>query len=201
MQEAGVDLVTVGVFSWALLEPREGSFSFDWLRDVLDLLAACGDWGRSGRRRQRPPLLGSPLGTLTSCRSTRRGQPLQLRQPPGHLCLQSQLPRKARAMVARLAAEVGSHPAVEMWHVHNEYACHVPYCYCDNHAKAFRNGLRVATARWTALNAGVGHDVLEPDLYRSRPGAPTSHDRGVCQSRPWTSTTSAFAVTRSWRSS
>ena len=42
MQGAGVDLVTVGVFSWALLEAREGVFSFDWLRDVLDLLAGGG---------------------------------------------------------------------------------------------------------------------------------------------------------------
>jgi beta-galactosidase len=53
MQEAGVDLVTVGVFSWALLEPREGVFSFDWLRGVLDLLAGAGIWPP----RQRPPCL------------------------------------------------------------------------------------------------------------------------------------------------
>ena len=42
MMEAGVDLVTVGVFSWAQLEPAEGSFAFDWLRDVLDLLSRAG---------------------------------------------------------------------------------------------------------------------------------------------------------------
>ena len=42
MMEAGVDLVTVGVFSWAQLEPAEGRFSFDWLRDVLDLLSRAG---------------------------------------------------------------------------------------------------------------------------------------------------------------
>jgi hypothetical protein len=71
MQEAGVDLVTVGVFSWALLEPREGVFSFDWLRDVLDLLAGAGI-GVDLATPTAAPLLGSPLGTLTSCRSTRR---------------------------------------------------------------------------------------------------------------------------------
>jgi len=31
MREAGVDLVTVGVFSWAHLEPREGTYTFGWL--------------------------------------------------------------------------------------------------------------------------------------------------------------------------
>jgi beta-galactosidase len=42
MQAAGVNLVTVGVFSWALLEPRPGEFDLDWLGDVLDLLHAGG---------------------------------------------------------------------------------------------------------------------------------------------------------------
>jgi len=36
MMQARVDLVTVGVFSWAQLEPAEGRFAFDGLRDVLD---------------------------------------------------------------------------------------------------------------------------------------------------------------------
>ncbi len=31
MREAGVNLVTVGVFAWARLEPEPGRFTFDWL--------------------------------------------------------------------------------------------------------------------------------------------------------------------------
>ena len=42
MAEAGVNLVTVGVFSWALLEPSEGSYEFGWLDEVLDRLHAGG---------------------------------------------------------------------------------------------------------------------------------------------------------------
>ena len=42
MREAGVDLVTVGVFSWALLEPESGRFELDWLGRVLDRLADGG---------------------------------------------------------------------------------------------------------------------------------------------------------------
>ena len=40
MGEAGVSMVTVGVFSWALLEPTPGSYDFGWLDRVMDLLAA-----------------------------------------------------------------------------------------------------------------------------------------------------------------
>ena len=31
MRRAGINLATVGVFSWALLEPREGARNFGWL--------------------------------------------------------------------------------------------------------------------------------------------------------------------------
>ena len=37
-----MDLVTVGVFSWAELEPTEGFFAFGWLRELLDLLGEAG---------------------------------------------------------------------------------------------------------------------------------------------------------------
>src|SRR5665647_2408337 len=42
MRAAGVNLVTVGVFSWALLEPRPGEFELDWVGDVLELLQVSG---------------------------------------------------------------------------------------------------------------------------------------------------------------
>jgi len=38
MREAGVNFVSVGIFSWVLLEPEEGRFEFGWLDRVLDLL-------------------------------------------------------------------------------------------------------------------------------------------------------------------
>jgi beta-galactosidase len=38
MRRAGVNLVTVGVFSWARLEPAPGEFDFGWLDEVIDLL-------------------------------------------------------------------------------------------------------------------------------------------------------------------
>ena len=42
MREAGVNLVSVGIFSWSLLEPAEGVYEFGWLDRVLDLLHANG---------------------------------------------------------------------------------------------------------------------------------------------------------------
>src|SRR3954449_6562152 len=42
MAEAGVTLVSVGIFSWAWLEPAEGQYEFGWLDEVLNLLHAGG---------------------------------------------------------------------------------------------------------------------------------------------------------------
>ncbi len=42
MRDAGVNLVTVGVFAWSRLEPEPGRHTLDWLDRVLDLLHAAG---------------------------------------------------------------------------------------------------------------------------------------------------------------
>src|SRR5690348_1926745 len=42
MREAGVTLVTVGVFNWGLIEPQEGEYDFSLLDRILDLLHSAG---------------------------------------------------------------------------------------------------------------------------------------------------------------
>lgn len=38
MQQAHVNCMSVGIFSWALLEPEEGRYDFAWLDQVIDRL-------------------------------------------------------------------------------------------------------------------------------------------------------------------
>ena len=38
MKKAGCNVMSVGIFSWAKLEPQEGVFNFWWLDDVIDRL-------------------------------------------------------------------------------------------------------------------------------------------------------------------
>ena len=42
MREARVTMVSLGIFSWSRIQPREGEFDFDWLDRVIDLLHAGG---------------------------------------------------------------------------------------------------------------------------------------------------------------
>ena len=36
MQEAGVNLVSLGVFAWAKMEPTPGQYDFAWLDQIMD---------------------------------------------------------------------------------------------------------------------------------------------------------------------
>ena len=72
MRAAGVNLVTLGVFSWGRLEPREGEFDFGWLDRVLDLLHGAASGSTWRHRPPSPPIwLTRPPGDR--CRSTRDG--------------------------------------------------------------------------------------------------------------------------------
>ena len=42
MKEAGVNVATLGVFSWVSLESEEGRYTFDWLDEIIDLLWSNG---------------------------------------------------------------------------------------------------------------------------------------------------------------
>ena len=42
MREAGVNLVSVAIFSWVKIEPRPGRFEFGWLDRVIDVLREHG---------------------------------------------------------------------------------------------------------------------------------------------------------------
>jgi len=155
MREAGVNLVTVGVFAWACLEPAEGRFDFGWLRQVLDLLAEAGiDADLATPTAAPPPWLTTryPDVLPVDDRGTRYSH--GSRQ---HFCVCNPTYRRlAQRIVQRVAAELGDHPAVSMWHAHNEYACHVPYCYCDHHATAFRSWLESRYGTINTLNDAWG---------------------------------------------
>jgi beta-galactosidase len=62
----------------------------------------------------------------------------------------------AGELVTRLAERYRRHPALAIWHVNNEYACHVAECFCDHSAAAFRAWLQQRYGALDALNAAWG---------------------------------------------
>ncbi|MDA0183121.1 beta-galactosidase [Solirubrobacter phytolaccae] len=155
MREAGVNLVTVGVFSWATLQPEPETYDFGWLDRILDLLHANDVRVDLATATASPPPWFSRRHP-ESLPVTREGTTLW---PGGRqaYCPSSGAYREAATkLVHRLATRYAEHPALELWHVNNEYGCHVSACYCDVSAAAFRAWLRDRYTTLDALNDAWG---------------------------------------------
>ncbi len=155
MREARVDLVSVGIFSWALLEPEQGRFEFGWLDAVLDLLHD------NGIRVDLATATASPPPWLSHRYPETMPVTVDGRRmwPGGRQawCPSSPVFREqALALVEAVATRYGEHPAVVLWHVSNELGCHNAHCYCDVSAAAFRRWLQRRYGDLDTLNAAWG---------------------------------------------
>ncbi|MEV5160200.1 beta-galactosidase [Streptomyces sp. NPDC053728] len=145
MKDAGVNSVTVGVFSWATIEPRPGAREFDWLDRLLDLVHVHGVGVVLATPTSSPPPWMGALHPETLPR-TEDGSVVSYGSRQ-HFCPSSPVYRRyAAALTEDLAARYGDHPALTVWHINNEYCTH---CWCDETAAHFRRWL---SSRYTTLD-------------------------------------------------
>lgn len=149
MRLAHSNVMTVGIFSWAMLEPAEGQYEFGWLDGLMDRLAANG----------MKAILATPSGAKPAWMSQKypeirlvdgygRRQPHQLRH---NHCPTSPIYReKVRQINTLLAQQYKNHPALFMWHISNEYGAYG--CQCDLCLDAFRHWLQNRYGSLDALN-------------------------------------------------
>lgn len=151
MRRAGVTIATVGVFSWAKLEPEDGRFEFEWLDDVIDLLHD------NGIRVDLATATASPPPWLALAHPemlpvTEDGVRLAVGSRQHYSPSSAVYRRYADRLVRMLAERYGQHPALEAWHINNELACHIRGDYSDESAAAFREWLRARYGSIHALN-------------------------------------------------
>lgn len=137
MGEAGVTVVSLGIFSWAALQPTADTWDFAWLDEVMDLL------DEHDIRVDLATATASPPPWLT----TRHPEILPVDRE-GHTlwagARQHWRPTSpvfrahALRLVEQMARRYGDHPALAAWHVNNELGCHNVYDYSDDAAAAFR---------------------------------------------------------------
>jgi beta-galactosidase len=145
---AGINSLSVGIFAWTALEPQEGEYHFEWLDEVMDMLAENGI----------AAVLATPSGARPAWMSQKYPEVLRVsaaRQRHLHgerhnHCLSSPLYReKVTAINTRLAERYKDHPALGAWHISNEYSgeCHCPLC-----QEKFRDYLKQKYKTLDALN-------------------------------------------------
>ena len=140
MREAGVTMVSAGIFSWALLQPAPGVYDFGWLDRNLDLLHDAGIRVDLGTPTVVPPAWFYRAHP-DALPATEDGVRLEFGSR-GAICHSNADYRAAAANITtKLAERYGDHPALAMWHVHNEYGVPVSACYCESCAAHFRRWL------------------------------------------------------------
>jgi beta-galactosidase len=169
MRRAGVTLATVGVFSWSSLQPSPDRFTFDWLDRVMDLLHDGGVRVALATPTASPPPWFS-LAHPEALPVNRDGVRLS-HGSRDTFCAAAPAYREAATRIAgELARRYAGHPALALWHVHNEYGT---WCHCDLHARAFRDWLRKRhgsldrlNEAWTTAFWGQGYrdwaEILPP---------------------------------------
>lgn len=136
-QLAGIDVVTLNVFNWAMLQPDEDTYQFDKLDQIMELVQAhnlkvCMATSTAAHpawmARKYPEILRTEFSGMKRKFGSRHNS-----------CPNSSI---YRTYSTRLAEKIGERYGhldnIVAWHISNEYGGE---CYCENCEKAFRTWL------------------------------------------------------------
>lgn len=153
MKKANVNCVSLGIFSWASLEPEEGRYDFSWLESMIGRLY------ENGIR----VILATPSGAMPHWLTARYPEVMQTaadgrRNLPGrrhNFCYTSPVMRdKVRRIDEKLSEKFGKNEAVILWHISNEFGGNWSdgACHCELCQQAFRRWLKEKYGTLDKLN-------------------------------------------------
>ena len=184
MKEAHINCVSLAIFAWAKLEPREGEYQFDWLEKTIDDLYENGIYTVLAT-----PSGSKPLWMSEKYPEIRRVRGDGRREPSGgrhnHCYTSPTYREKVRQMDTALAKRFSKHPGVILWHLSNEYGgeCRCPQC-----EAAFRQWLKKKYGTLEALNHAWWNDFWAhtvTDWEQIHAPGPEGEDGAFIQHLDW----------------
>ncbi len=138
MKKAHINNVSLGIFSWAHLEPKKNEFDFKWMDEVIERLYEAGIYvNLATPSGARPHWLAEEYPEVL--RVDERGVRAHFGFRHNH-CMTSPVYReRVKIINTKLAERYASEPAVIMWHIFNEYGGE---CRCELCQQAFREYLK-----------------------------------------------------------
>lgn len=131
---ANINTVTLPVFSWALLQPDEDTYNFEWLDDILEIL----------KKNDIYVCMATSTAVQPNWMSRKYPEILPV-DFEGHkrkfggrvkFCPNSEKYREFSVNLAtKLAERYKDYPNIIAWHIGNEYD---NYCYCDHCENKFK---------------------------------------------------------------
>lgn len=138
MHDAHCNCMSVGIFSWAMLEPKEGEYHFEELDYFIKNLASKGV-----KTILATPSAARPRWLAEKYPEVRRVNKSGVREQYNtrhNYCYTSSIYREKTAAIDRLLAErYGNNPNVILWHISNELGGE---CHCELCQNAFREWLK-----------------------------------------------------------
>lgn len=132
MKEANCNVMSVGMFSWSMLEPEEGKYNLDWLEKIINEMYENGIYTiLSTPSAARPVWLAQKYPEVLRVGENRVRNLFGARH---NHCYTSPVYREKVAQInGKLAERFANHPAILMWHLSNEYGgeCHCPLCQAE----------------------------------------------------------------------
>ncbi len=158
---ANIDILTLNVFNWAMLQPDEDTYDFSKLDKIMKLvrdngfkvfMATSTGAHPAWMARKHPDILRTQANGVRRKYGRRH-----------NACPNSPTYRKyAAALTEKIAMRYADYDNIVAWHVSNEYG---GICYCENCEKKFREWLQKKYQTIDAVNHAWNMNFWSHTLY------------------------------------
>ncbi len=160
-KKSDINSATINIFSWALLEPREGKYNFSKLDKVVQQLSDANfDIVMGTATAAMPAWMFKKYPDIA--RVDYQGRRHVFGQRHNFCPNSSNYQRLAGELVKQLVERYKDNKHIVVWHINNEYGGN---CYCENCQNAFRKWLKNKYKTVEALNKAWNMNVWSHTIY------------------------------------